>query len=370
MWAVSATVYIYIRSQNEQLIGNRADTARRYTLNLNRANDNRALIDVVVEPDEATLNDRHGLIDDPDEVTRTRIVEGDVAAASEQVSLTITPAEPSAWVSLYELDAFGNFKSESMEFYVPTGVDETGKEIPGTYEYDSSTDTYYLVAEGEVGHYRRIKQVRGSLGSTYVRLSTDDAVDLKGSYTKNASGGYTYVGKGNGPFERYDITVDFPIAHYEYVGADDAGNLLGSYIQNAEGKFVYAGKGKGEYKPVYNETVNYGIQVANLANGADLTPARYTLILNHRDNDLRLSEITANNRRARYVSSDGITLELKDGKLVITGKALEDRKAIADAQRAEQKELIERANCCPIRTSSAVPMTSRPRWSPSVTARA
>ena len=34
-----ATVYIYIRSQNEQLIGNRADTARRYTLNLNRAND-------------------------------------------------------------------------------------------------------------------------------------------------------------------------------------------------------------------------------------------------------------------------------------------------------------------------------------------
>ncbi|MCM1295947.1 MAG: cadherin-like beta sandwich domain-containing protein, partial [Muribaculaceae bacterium] len=351
------TVYIYVRSQEDDLMGSRSSNARRYTLNLHRANDNRALEQVTVEPDEATLNDRQNLLDakNRDEVNRTRIVEGDVAAASEQVALTITPSESSAWVSLYELDEFGNFKSEPMEFYVPTGLDESGNEISGAYEYDEATETYYQVAEGQIGHFRRIKQVRGSMGSSYVRVSMDDDTELKGSYTRTAVGTsytYTYVGKGNGPFERYDITVDFPMVDYVYVGTDSEGNGQGKYALNDDGEYVEATEDNGlvgVYNQIYNESVAYGIQVANLANGADLTPARYTLILNHRDNDLRLSSITANKRRAKYVSADGATLKLdeKTGKLVVTGQVVEDRKAATQALIDERAERIGKGELLP-----------------------
>ncbi|MCM1440018.1 MAG: hypothetical protein NC131_12580, partial [Roseburia sp.] len=277
-------VYIYIRNQAEQktMGSDPSNWGQRYTLMLVRADENRNLNSVFIVGDEAGLNETSdNLVND--DTAKTKTVEGTVAAASEQVSLSIRTQNRNAYITLYSLDENGQF-DKPMEFFIPMNYYSGGN-----YAYDSATDSYIEVTHG-TGTHRRVSQVQGSLGTTYVEVGAG-----QGDYALNAATGlYDRVGDGLGTHIRCDITVPFNIT---------------------------------------DESVPYGIRVESLMVG-DMAPTDYTLVLRHRDNALRLGSVIMNtNRKGDFISGATVKLVVNeaDGSVSVAG-AMVDQVIASTAQ--------------------------------------
>ena len=164
-------MYIYVRSQEEHYNGRKPNGEQRYHIHISRAKDNRALASVMIVGDEAGLNVDQQCITDMEVTSKTAVVTGTVAAASEQVSLDITADEITAYVSLYELDENGDFTAEPMKFYIPVGLNTR----EGDYNYNETTGEYEYVGKGN-GAYMMKDQFLQRMGTQYIEVAAGTGV--------------------------------------------------------------------------------------------------------------------------------------------------------------------------------------------------
>ncbi|MCM1297146.1 MAG: hypothetical protein NC311_16520, partial [Muribaculaceae bacterium] len=290
-----ATLYIDVCSQDEYLSGDpQSMKPWVYTLQLERATDDRRLDNVTILVEESGLNGDEDIqcITDSEVVNATMEMEVELAAATLQVALDVTTIDDEAYVQLFNLNDDGTF-GEPITFYTasrPAGA--------GSYAYDLATKSF---VPAENGDYVLVSEQQKRITSTYIYVG-----DGNGSYVRKASGnGYDRVVKGQGDYIRYDVTMDFPLTE---------------------------------------DVLYIGIRVSNLPNGADQHPSDYVLIVTRKDNTFQLQQVALENRKGKEIATDGVQLAIDEatGDLIVVGSVVDQvEQTIKDRNAQRRKDELE-----------------------------